>query len=130
MQNNSPQAILLAYAKIREISLGESAEETLNHILRSLGDETLNMNEQEYRGELISACAITLNGLSKIKDPVGLFKNLANAFEDRGYCIYTDTVVNAFGRLYHDSKKNGSRKRVPCCSLEHEKRAYNCFYFA
>ncbi|MEM4662447.1 MAG: hypothetical protein QXM75_00265 [Candidatus Diapherotrites archaeon] len=97
--------ILRAYADLRGIPIEENVEDTLNNILVSLQNEPENVFEGPFRKELLSACAVVLNGMPKIKDPVKLFKNLVLAFERRGYCIFTNTVRLAFKRLWAVAKK-------------------------
>ncbi len=104
--------LLKEYVDKRKLPLSDTVEGTLNTILEDLIQQPRNVEAGLFRSELISACALALNGLSKIKDPVELFRNLGTAFEKRAYCIYTKTVVNAFNRLYSDAVKQGKEKDV------------------
>ncbi|MBI5553774.1 MAG: HEAT repeat domain-containing protein [Candidatus Diapherotrites archaeon] len=92
--------------------LGPDTEDNLNAILGRLQEEWDNSSAGGLRDELISACAVTLNGLGKIRGPVTLFRNLGLTFENRAHCIYTPTVRNAFNRLYLNAIKNGKQKEV------------------
>jgi hypothetical protein len=105
-------SVLIGYADSRELVLGKSVEDNLNVILEHLHREPHNIDGLKFRSQLISSCAVALNGLGKIKDPVRLFQNLGLAFESRGQCIYTNTVRNAFNRLYSDAIKQGKQKEV------------------
>lgn len=104
--------VLAKYAKSKGLKLEGTTEESLNIILENLNNEEKNITHGEFRSELISACAVALNGLGRIKDPVRLYKNLTQAFERRGICIYTKTVSRAFNRLYLDAVKQGKADAV------------------
>lgn len=84
---------------------GHTTEETITNLLSHLSDHELNFQSRFFRNELISTSAVVLNGLSRIKDPAGLLEKLGKSFERRGFCIYTNTVINAFNRLYGDAMK-------------------------
>lgn len=112
-----PVDVLREYVGNKGIAKGKTAEETLNRILESLSEEWGNRKEdaveeggkkkRNFRDELISACAVSLMGLGRIKDPVKLFSNITRAFERRGYCIYRPVVRRAFARLEDDAQKRG-----------------------
>lgn len=104
--------LLRDYIDKRVLPLSDTVEGTLNTILEDLIKQPRNVEAGHFRYELISACAVALNGLSKIKDPVMLFRNLGKAFEKRAYCIYTKTVVDAFNRLYSDAVRQGKEKEI------------------
>lgn len=96
---------LTDYISNRKLPIGKTVEETINTVLESLINESNNSDSMGYRDELISSACLIFLGLSNIKDPVKLYKNLALTFERRGYCIFTNTVVNAFIRLQNDCVK-------------------------
>ncbi|MFH1225200.1 MAG: hypothetical protein V1676_05350 [Candidatus Diapherotrites archaeon] len=105
---HDPVEILDNYIKSRGVKKGtgeKGNEETLNRVLKRLSKEPGNINAEGFRQELISACAVSLTGLRHIKEPVRLFRNLTGAFEGRGYCIYTQTVIRAFSRLERDAER-------------------------
>lgn len=104
--------LLRSYIDARKLPMRGGNEEILNTVLESLQKERENFADVGYKHELISSCAVALNGLGKIKDPVRLFKNLGLAFEYRDYCIYTDTVINAFNRSYKDAVKQKKGNEV------------------
>jgi hypothetical protein len=104
--------VLKRYVEGNGLPLGKTVEETLNTVLESLRKQPENRVWGEFRNELISSCAVSLNGLGKIKDPVRLFKNLGMAFESRQHCIYTKTVANALNRVYLDAVKQKKMKEV------------------
>ncbi|MEK6973615.1 MAG: HEAT repeat domain-containing protein [archaeon] len=104
--------ILRKYLDNRNLPLSKSVEDTLNTVLEDLAKQPENMKDGLFRPELISSCAVALNGLSRIKDPVRLFRNLGLVFEKRAECIYTRTVANAFNRLYLDAVKQKKGKEV------------------
>jgi hypothetical protein len=105
-------SVLKKYIESNGLPLGRTVEETLNIVLESLRKQPENRAVKKFRGELISSCAVALNGLGRVKDPVRLFKNLTLAFERREECIYTRTVGNAFNRLYSDAVKRGRKEEV------------------
>lgn len=88
--------IISEYITFRNLPIQDTVEGTMNVVLESLAKEPENKISGEFAEELVSSCAVVLNGLRRIKDPVRLFRNLGSAFERRGYCIYTKTVANAF----------------------------------
>lgn len=93
------------YLTENELKKGSTVEETINTILESLMHDPRNSSDVKYRSELIESCSVILNGMSRIKDPVRLYKNLALAFERRGFCIYKDPVKNSFSRLMREIVK-------------------------
>jgi hypothetical protein len=105
-------SVLKKYVESNGLPLGKTVEETLNTVLESLRKQPENIAVGKFRAELISSCSVALNGLGRIEDPVKLFKNLTLAFEKRVYCIYTQTVGNAFNRLYSDAVKRGRKEEI------------------
>jgi hypothetical protein len=93
------------YLMQSDLEKGVTVEDTINTILESLIKDPKNSSDVKYRSELIEACSVILNGLPRIKDPLRLYKNLALAFERRGFCIYKDTVKNSFSRLIKEIVK-------------------------
>ncbi len=93
------------YILEKELPKGKTVEETINIVLESLALDPKNKTDVKYRYELIEATSVILNGLIHIKDPLKLYANLALAFEKRGFCIYKDTVKNAFSRLLKEILK-------------------------
>lgn len=104
-------SILSDYLRTHDIVLRPTVEQTVNEVLVSLALSSLNVDKGPYRYELISACAVVLNGIPRINDPVLLLENLGNAFERRSGCIYTQTVKQAFERLQTDAVRRGQTKK-------------------
>lgn len=98
-----PVGILDKFIDSNNLKRGGSVEETVNAVLVHIKNSRLNVPGDTFRDELFSCCAVTLGGMAKIKDPVVLFRNLAGAFESRGWCIFTNTVKRAFFRLEADA---------------------------
>ncbi len=58
--------------------------------------------------ELVSSCALVLNAMGMIRDPVRLYANLAGVFGPRGWCLFgVEQVEKAFLRLQGDAIRMG-----------------------
>lgn len=103
---------LRTYAILNKIPPCKTTEETVNLILENLIRDPRNKDSDKYRSELLSSTAVVLMGLGKITDPVRLYRNLTEAFERRGSCIFTNTVERAIKRLQSDAISQGKEAEI------------------
>ncbi len=104
--------LITDYIKRKNISLGETAEDTINNVLEAFAKDPENKFHGEIKYELVSPAAVVLMGLARIKDPIKLYKNLADAFAKRGTCVFPRTVKSALIRLQNDAIDQGKLKEI------------------
>jgi|GEM_PF-2002324 len=105
--------ILEDFIELEGIKKGATNEETLCRVFHRLGSkEEMAKLESDWRRVFVSASALALNGLPKIKDPLKLYILMARAFEEKGYCIFTETVTNALMRVQGEAVKKGKLEEV------------------
>jgi len=105
--------ILEDFIEMEKIEKGQSNEETLCRVFEKLYLKyEMAKLESDWRRVFTSAAAAALNGLPKIKDPLKLYTLMTKAFEEKGYCIFSGTVINALMRVQGEAVKKGNLKEV------------------